>query len=309
MTPDSLTVVLPESYSADWIDDFRQHLQTQLALLADRWSLQPPILKLRTEGLKPTVVVKDTVFVLNDQPSPLILATCVCYKLNEHPWETLHAPALAACGRRHPDSFWLRQAASRGLTFPELTALADVGFDEERIAWRLADRHPPQLTIRTNPGIASPFTKEEIRPQAATAANQTGLPIPIPSEPTDDLSVPKGHVVLAIGIRWLPLQTADTHDSSQATEALKTNLLQVAGCCVDPGLVLALCTDPERVGKRLAVRAMAGHTPVRIAERLFEEHQRLIQEQRRQMRPIDLYTVFSEVVERAATAPYTQPHA
>lgn len=294
MTPSSLTILLPKSYDEGRIAFFQHQIQSQLALLVDRWGLQPPNLEIRTEGDQPTLMVDDNPYPLNKQNGPTTLATCVCYAFNEHPWETLCAPALAAQGQGHADSFWLRQAASRGLTFAELTALADAGEDEERIAWLLADRHPPQLTIRTNPGMASPYTAVEIRRQAATAAaNQTGLPIPIPSQPTDDLSVPEGHVVLAIGSRWIPLQATATIDPGTAVEALKTNLLQVAGSCVDPSLVLALCTDPERVGRRLAVRAMAGHLPVRLAERLIEEHQR-------QAWPIDLFTMFGTVVEKAA---------
>lgn len=188
MTTPSLTVLLPEDHPEAWADELLEQLKPALALLADRCCVAAPILAVKRNGDHFVLLSGENRYALPPEPSPARLTSSLCDVLNDHLWETIHAPAFSARGGSKPYGFWIRHAADRGLTF-----------------------------------------------------------------------------VLALGVRWSPIPTL---------QELEWALLLRAGCFIDPALVLALCTDQKHIGRRLAVRAMQGDTPVRIAERLIHQHRR-----------------------------------
>lgn len=266
MTTPSLTVLLPEDHPEAWADELLEQLRPALARLADRCCVDPPILAVKRNGDHFVLLTGESRYDLPLEPSPALLADSFSYFLNDHLWETIHAPAFFARGGSMPNSFWIRHGADRGLTFEELSALAALGSDDNRLAWHLADRPAPRPLLHNRPNVLSTLTASELRRGVAErVARWSGLPIPIPAAPTTHLSVSGEEEVLALGVRWSPIHTV---------EELERALLLRAGCFIDPALVLALCTDQRHIGRRLAVRAMQGDTPVRIAERLITQHQR-----------------------------------
>ncbi len=296
----AVTVQLPGNLGGDWQDQFVEELRPQVASLASRSGLDcglPPVV---SQGTETSVLLGGRRYPLPGGGSPSRLASSVSSFINEHLWEAWYAPTLVASGLADQESFWLRHAADRGLSYGDLASLAGSRQRrEDHVAWNLAAQHPPRLDILRGPGEASQEAAKKIseiaNDCAKAAAKYTGLPIPIPAETGTELCVPGGGVVLAIGKRWIPIDNPDDSDGLQLPYAsqLEGQLARLAACFIDPGLVLALCTDPQWIVRRLAVRAIADDNPVRIAERLIQMH-------RKGELPIDIRTAMEMVVlERA----------
>jgi hypothetical protein len=182
-------------------------------------------------------------------------------------WPAILAPALAARGVGA--TWWLHHAALRGLTLDSLADLAEGGADDETIAWRLADRHPPVLTLRAGAQAMAPLADRELRARAAQdAAYWCGLPVPIPAPPVHDAALGPDEARLALGVLPPPSFAWEADGGWRAP--LAKALRHAAPALVDPALALALMTDEARVSRRSAAAALARTGAVVIAQRMAE---------------------------------------
>jgi hypothetical protein len=160
-----------------------------------------------------------------------------------------------------------------------LAELAGSFADGTELAWRLASFWPSPLQLQAGAGALAALADEAVRRDAAReAARATGLPIPIPGEPMRDLSVGHDEAALMLGV---------LRHSLPGPDDLAAGLARTAIALVDPGLVIALCTDPQRIPRRLAACALRGDGAVRIAERLIAALER-------GKTPLDLLAIVEE---------------
>lgn len=285
MTGPAVTLRLPAWRDRTWADALIEAFKPAARRLAERAGFDELKLDVLYADDRPALLLGEKGCLLQDGDRPLSLAASMEAVLEEQVWPAWLAPALAARGVR-TDGTWLPQAAARGLTLEDLEALAADGADEERIAWHLADRFPPRLSLLTRPDPPPLLSEEAARRAAAErAAALSGLPVPVPPGPVPDLAVSGSGLALEIGIRRVAFSEA---------EMLDWILFSSASSFVDPGLVVALCTDEQRIPRRLAVRALAGvERPVRIAERIIAEHVG-------RAWPVDLVAILEEVTGLAA---------
>lgn len=279
MTRPTVTLRLPSRRGGAWCESLLDTFAPAAARLAGRLGLaEPLVVSLPTEG-EPALSVGGRTAVLPDHDDPLRLALAFAAMLEHQAYAALLAPALAARGI-DPRRFWLRHAALRGLGLEALAGLADGGAAEETIAWRLAERAPPELALMVSPEAPQEGADAaSLRAAAERAAGWSGLPIPVPGRRPHDPALEAGGSVLAVGARRLPLDALSELDGA---------LLMLAGAMVDPGLVIGLCLEAQRLPRRLAVRALAGGGAVRLAGAVIRDH-------RDRRWPIDLVALAEQV--------------
>lgn len=263
MTRPTVTLMLPSRRGGAWWESLLDAFAPAAARLAARLGLPEPLVVSRpTEG-DPALGFRGTHIPLPDHDEPVRLALAFATVLEHQAYPALLAPALAARGIE-PRGFWLPQAAARGLGLEALRALAAGRAREETIAWRLAERFPPDLALIVPPEApqqgADPVA---IRAAADRAARWCGLPIPVPGLRPPDPGLEPGATALAVGATRLRLRALSDLDSA---------LVMVAGATVDPGLVIGLCLETHRMSRRLAARALADGGAVRIAEAIIRDH-------------------------------------
>jgi hypothetical protein len=135
-------------------------------------------------------------------------------------------------------------------------ALAVDAADEETIAWRLADRHPPRLTLRAGAEALAILGDDALRARAAQdAAFWSGLPIPIPPAPVADAMLGPGEAALSLGVLPMPGFAREADGAWRAP--LAKALRHAAPALVDPALALAMVTDEGRIPRRHGALALA----------------------------------------------------
>lgn len=264
MTRPSVTLGLPAWRSGAWVDELLDAFAPAAARIAARLGLPGPTLVVLRAESDPALVIGPVRLPLPDHDRPVRLAAALEVMLEHQAFAAWLAPALAARGLA-PSGFWLPHAAARGLGLEALASLAEGNPGEAAIAWRLAERFPPELGLLVSPEAPQHGTDvEALRGAAQRAAAWSGIPIPVPVLRPADPGVEAGATLLALGARRARMASAATLDET---------LLLLAGDVVDPALVLALGTDDQRLPRRLAVRALAGDGAVLLAEAIVREHE------------------------------------
>jgi hypothetical protein len=260
-----LSLTLPEGRDRAWTEEVLARFDLSLRRLARALDAPVPEASITTEGDVVVLAAGGTEVRIMETRGTDALARRIGDTLSLVAGPAFLAPALAARGVA--ESWWLRHAALRGLTLGELTALAADAADDETIAWRLADRHPPRLTLRAGAEALAILGDDALRARAAQdAAFWSGLPIPIPPAPVADAMLGPGEAALSLGV--LPMPGFSWSAEGGWRPPLANALRMAAPALVDPALALALLTDEARITRRHAQAAMARDGVVAIAQRL-----------------------------------------
>lgn len=263
----ALALILPATCPSRWADAVEERVHLSLRDLCRALGLATPALPVTRGGGTALLRAAGTRHEAPEGLGAAETARHLAAALAPFSWRALLAPALAAQGI--PATWWLAHAARRGLTLRELAALAADGANDDTIAWRLADRHPPLLALRAGEQARAALVDEAVRHAAARdAAAWTGLPIPLPPQPGVDPSLGPGAAGFRIGA--LPLPDFAEREDVGWRPVLAFQLCGMAGALVDPALALALVTDEQRVRRRHAERALARAGAVAIARRIAE---------------------------------------
>jgi hypothetical protein len=249
-----LSLTLPEGRDRAWTEEVLARFDLSLRRLARALDAPVPEAPVTTEGDVVVLAAGGTEVRLMETHGTDALARRLGDTLSRVAWPAILAPALAARGVA--ESWWLRHAALRGLTLGELTALAVDAADEETIAWRLADRHPPRLTLRAGAEALAILGDDALRARAAQdAAFWSGLPIPIPPAPVADAMRGQGEAALSLGVLPMPGFAREADGAWRAP--LAKALRHAAPALVDPALALAMVTDEGRIPRRHGALALA----------------------------------------------------
>ncbi|MCU0983946.1 MAG: hypothetical protein MUC89_03250 [Acetobacteraceae bacterium] len=262
-----ITLTLPAGRGAAWSGQVVERFVLSLRLLCRALEAPEPAFTVTEQGEEVALATDGVRLPL----PPGLAAEAVARRLDDRigliAWPAILAPALAARGVG--ETWWLRHAALRGLTVGDLAALAAGGADDETIAWRLADRFPPVLSLRAGERTAAAFGDASLRDGAAQqAASWCGLPVPKLPAPLRDAALGPDEAALALGALTLPAFAIGDWDDPRAS--LATALQQAAPALVDPALALALVTDEARVSRRHAAAALARTGAITIARRIAE---------------------------------------
>jgi hypothetical protein len=259
MSGAALTILLPDGTDTASVEILRARVGDGARAMTEGLGLPPPSLVVTRQGSEAVLLAAAGRHPLDAGGTAQGMAAVALHALYADHWSVLMAPALAARGVAA--TRWLRHAARRGLAVDELVALAEAGVTEEGIAWRLADLHPPALTLLAGREAIAALADEAFRKAAAMeAATQAGMPIPIPGGPVADPDARDPEVVVMIGGLRSP---------GLPPSGIGSMLGLLAPALVDPAFVTALLLDEARIPRRLGTLALAAPGPVAVAEALL----------------------------------------
>ncbi len=173
-----ITLTVPADRGATWTNTVVEQLDLSLRRLSRALAAPLPTLTVAEERGAVVLAAGDVRLAQSPGIPPATNGRLLGDQVSLIAWPGIVAPALAARGVG--ETWWLRHAALRGLTVDDLAALAAGGADDETIAWRLADRHPPLVTLRTGTETRPLLEDQELRAFAARdAAYWSGLPVPM----------------------------------------------------------------------------------------------------------------------------------
>jgi hypothetical protein len=262
-----LALSLPPGRGAAWSAQVSDRFGLSLRLLCRALGAPVPSLEVVEEGEEVLLIVAGTRHAVYGGTTAEEIARRLADRLCLLAWPAVLAPALAARGVG--ETGWLRHAAWRGLTVDALARLAEGGADDETIAWRLADRHPPVVTLRAGAAAIGALGDETLRERAAQdAAAWCGLPVPKPPPPLHDAALGPDEAAVVLGALPLPSFAWDAQGGWRSS--LAQALRAAAPALIDPALALALLTDEARVPRRHAAAALARTGAVSIARRMVE---------------------------------------
>lgn len=261
------SLTLPDAADEAWASQVVERFHLSVRRLCHALDAPLPAITIAREGEEVALVVDGRRIA----SSPAVAADAAARRLEDLAgmlaWPAILAPTLAARGVEK--SWWLRHAALRGLTLSELAGLAEASATDEAIAWRLADRFPPVLSLRAGERAAAAFANTGLREQAARqAAAWCGLPVPKPPAPLRDAALGPDEAAISLGV--LALLTFSVSDWDDLRSTLAASLRQAVPALVDPALALALVTDERRISRRHAAAALARGGAVTIARRIAE---------------------------------------
>lgn len=262
-----ITLTLPAGRGAAWTAEVRERFGLSLRRLCRALAAPVPDLAVAEEGEAVRLGARGTELTVHGGLGAEATARRLGDLAGLLAWPAILAPALAARGVG--ETWWLVHAARRGLTLAELAALAEGGADDETIAWRLADRHPPALALGAGAEALPLLADDTLRTRAAQdAAFWCGLPIPVPPPPVHDAALGPGEAALCLGGLPLPAFAWEAEGGWRAP--LGKALRHAAPALVDTALALAMVTDEARIPRRHAALALARTGPVAIARRMAE---------------------------------------
>lgn len=262
----TLSLALPAEAPEAWADAAAERFRLRLSRLAHDLGVSAPPLSVVRARTAPAVSFGGTPLGPPRGPAGAMAEQVLAALPGVLAWPALLAPALAAQG--FAETWWLRHAARRGLGLQDLLSLS-AGADEEALAWRLAERHPPLLVVRAGRSAAKALADADLRERAARdSASWSGLPIPLPPPPEQDPFLAPDEAALSLGALGFAPFRADGAGGWRA--ALGQALWDIAPVLVDPALVLALLTDEARLSRRHATLALSRTGAVAIARRIAE---------------------------------------
>ncbi len=263
----ALTLSLPPARGAAWSAQVSERFGLSLRQLCRALGAPVPALEVIAAGEEVLLIVAGTRHAVHGGVTAEEVARRLSDRLGLLAWPAVLAPALAVRGVG--ETAWLRHAAWRGVTVDALAQLAEGGADDETIAWRLADRHPPVLTLRAGARAIELLDDETLRERAAQdAATWSALPVPKPPPPLHDPALGPDEATLALGA--LPLPAFAWEAQGGWRSSLAQALRAAAPALIDPALALALITDEARIPRRHAAAALARSGAVPIAQRMVE---------------------------------------
>lgn len=279
-----ITLTVPADRGATWTNTVVEQLDLSLRRLSRALAAPLPTLAVAEERGAVVLAAGDVRLAQSPGIPPATIGRLLGDQVSLIAWPGIVAPALAARGVG--ETWWLRHAALRGLTIDELAALAAGGADDDTIAWRLADRHPPLVTLRAGTEARATLEDQELRAQAARdAAFWSGLPVPIPASPLHDAALGPGEARLALGA--LPQPGFAWEAEGGWRSPLARALRHAAPALVDPALALALITDEARIPRRHAAVALARSGVVAIARCIADAAGTI-------SRPVDLAAIIDD---------------